>query len=231
MAGFGARLAEGLVIRVIRFPGRTTGNLTRQDEAAVVLHYLAAQGCEFSLLGCCVWITVLPDPLADVENGGKRPVGREPYNSFALQETRGSRDAEFRVFPSSSRHLLSFSLIASGEEVSSQLMAMAHDYMTNADAIEADSKPRLAAIIAQDASPDLETNGPQRARDTTGFVGPNQPHSEEDGRVAQSVERVCEQHETVVRIHSPAANCVLSTTVTERYVSHALPDWPRLSRR
>lgn len=120
-----------------------------------------------------------------------------------------------------SRHLLSFSLIASGEEVSSQLMAMAHDYMTNADAIEADSKPRLAAIIAQDASPDLETNGPQRARDTTGFVGPNQPHSEEDGRVAQSVERVCEQHETVVRIHSPAANCVLSTTVTERYVSHA----------
>jgi hypothetical protein len=29
MAKFGARLAEGLVIRVIRFPGRPTGNLTR----------------------------------------------------------------------------------------------------------------------------------------------------------------------------------------------------------
>ena len=39
--------------------------------------------------------------------------------------------------------------------------AMAHDYKTNADAIETDSKPPLAAIIAQDASPDLETNGPQ----------------------------------------------------------------------
>jgi hypothetical protein len=53
------------------------------------------------------------------------------------------------------------SLIASGEEVSSQLMPMAHDCKTNADAIETDSKPPLAAIIAQDASPDLETNGPQ----------------------------------------------------------------------
>lgn len=31
------------------------------------------------------------------------------------------------------------------------------------------------------------------------------------GRVAQSAERVCEQHETVVRIHSPAANCVSKT--------------------
>jgi hypothetical protein len=42
-------------------------------------------------------------------------------------------------------------LIASGQEVSSQLMAMAHDYKTNADTIEADSKPPLAAIIVQGA--------------------------------------------------------------------------------
>jgi hypothetical protein len=43
------------------------------------------------------------------------------------------------------------SLIASGQEASSQLMAMAHDYKTNADTIEADSKPPLATIIVQGA--------------------------------------------------------------------------------
>jgi hypothetical protein len=42
-------------------------------------------------------------------------------------------------------------LIASGRGVSSQLMAMAHDYKTNADAIQADSKPPLATIIIQGA--------------------------------------------------------------------------------
>jgi hypothetical protein len=43
------------------------------------------------------------------------------------------------------------SLVASGQEVSSQLMAMAHDYKTNADAIEADSKPPQATIFVQGA--------------------------------------------------------------------------------
>jgi hypothetical protein len=42
----------------------------------------------------------------------------------------------------------------------------------------------------------------QRESTTTSVAAP----WGECGRVAQSAERVCEQHETVVRIHSPAAN-------------------------
>jgi hypothetical protein len=163
MAGFGARLAEGLVIRVIRFPGRPTGNLTRQDqdEAAVVLHYRAAQGCESSL-GVAFGLQYSLGPLADEENGGKRPLVGNRTNSFALQEARGGPAMpSCAYFRRQADICFRLSLIASGEEVSSQLMAMAHDYKTNADAIETDSKPPLAAIIAQDASPDLETNGPQ----------------------------------------------------------------------
>ena len=162
MAGFGARLAEGLVIRVIRFPGRATGNLTRQDEAAVVLHYLAAQGCEFSLLGCCVWITVQPPTLWRMKKmGANDPLVGNRTTVLRYRKHGGPAMPSSEYFRRQADICFRFSLIASGEEVSSQLMAMAHDYMTNADAIEADSKPRLAAIIAQDASPDLETNGPQ----------------------------------------------------------------------
>ena len=42
-----------------------------------------------------------------------------------------------------------------------------------------------------------------------------------DGRVAQSAERVCEQHETMVRNHSPAANLarVLSLNRSGRFKS------------
>jgi hypothetical protein len=53
------------------------------------------------------------------------------------------------------------SVISSGEEVSSQLMAIAHNYKTSADAIETASRLSLVTIIAQNASPDPDTNGPQ----------------------------------------------------------------------
>ena len=37
----------------------------------------------------------------------------------------------------------------------------------------------------------------------------------ECGRVAQSAERVCEQHETVVRNHSPAANSLRRLVIAD----------------
>jgi hypothetical protein len=40
------------------------------------------------------------------------------------------------------------------------------------------------------------------------FFSLNRPRATPSGRVAQSAERVCEQHEMVVRNHSPAANCI-----------------------
>ena len=50
MAKFGARLAEGLVIRVIRFPRRPTGNLTRPTVFGRWLHLATCLSGETQLL-------------------------------------------------------------------------------------------------------------------------------------------------------------------------------------
>ena len=53
---------------------------------------------------------------------------------------------------------LRLSLIASDDEVASRLIVMAQEYKAKADALAAESKPRMAVIIAHNASPDGDTN-------------------------------------------------------------------------
>jgi hypothetical protein len=53
---------------------------------------------------------------------------------------------------------LRLSLIASDDEVSSRLIVMAQDYKAKADAVEAESKSPLPAMVIHSVSPDRETN-------------------------------------------------------------------------
>jgi hypothetical protein len=57
----------------------------------------------------------------------------------------------------------------------------------------------------------ITTIGP--AKSSPPQFGRQSPLAFADGRVAQSAERVCEQHETMVRTHSPAAILALGLTL------------------
>jgi hypothetical protein len=97
------------------------------------------------------------------EMGQPKPFVGNRTNSLALQDgKRGSVPMpSSEYFRRQAEICFRLSVISSGEEVSSQLMAMAHNYKTSADAIKTDSRLPLVTIIAQDASPDLEKSGPQ----------------------------------------------------------------------
>jgi len=53
---------------------------------------------------------------------------------------------------------LRLSLIASDDEVSSRLIVMAQDYKAKGNAVEAESKSPLTAVVIHSVSPDRETN-------------------------------------------------------------------------
>jgi pentapeptide MXKDX repeat protein len=91
-------------------------------------------------------------------------------------KARGRCYAEFRIFPRQADICRRLSLVASDEVVSTLLIAMAQDSMAQdsmtqdymaQDSMAQDSMAQAespsqsepAAIVAQDASPDRETNG------------------------------------------------------------------------
>ena len=53
---------------------------------------------------------------------------------------------------------LRLSLIASDDDVASRLIVMAQEYKAKADELAAESKPRMAVIIAHNGLPDGDTN-------------------------------------------------------------------------